>query len=143
MEGGLSLFKICGCGGMMKRIRKYENEAGTKFHTYQCSRCRGKIDYAQVELDGVRGEFSVHSNLNIKETKMANGKDTVSNEERSEPRDLPGGAKKESRPTNVNINIRFIDTHFQVTFRHEVTRIFHNMEEVLLAIDVEIKRLIG
>ena len=67
------------------------------------------------------------------------GKDTASQPEQFEVR--TDGAKKEPRPTNVNINIRFVDSHFQVTFRHEVTRIFHNMQEVLDAIEVEAEKL--
>ena len=53
------------------------------------------------------------------------------------------GAKKELPPRWINVNIKMVDGHYLVTFRHEVTRIFHNMHEVLRAIEVEINRLHG
>ena len=151
----------------MKRIRKYENEAGAKFHTYQCSKCRGKVDYAQVEFDGVKGEFSVHSNLvpaelkkyirvaatkskpahirknpRFKETKME-GQDTA-----SEPEETGGmievlkdGGKPVKRRW-VGVNIKFSDNHYLASFNHnDPPRIFHNMEELLLAIQVECEKL--
>lgn len=54
------------CHVEMNFLVKYENQSKAEFHTYQCPKCRGKIDFAQIE--GV-GEFSVHSNLVPKEAK--------------------------------------------------------------------------
>lgn len=61
--------------------------------------------------------------------------------EREEPRDPT--AKKESRPTQVNVNIRYVDAHYLASFSHNPPRIFHNMEELLVVIEVEVKRLGG
>lgn len=140
MEGELGLLKICCCGGMMKRIRKYENEAGAKFHTYQCSRCRGKVDYAQVDYGGVKGEFSVHSNIKIKETKMEDPKTsegTASNHEiTGEDVEVKVDGRKEPRLTQVNVNIWLADGHYLASFNHNPRRVFHNMKELLRAIEV-------
>ena len=46
--------------------REYKNKSGGKFHAYQCPKCKGKIDFAQIK--GV-GEFSVHTNIVPKEAK--------------------------------------------------------------------------
>lgn len=60
--------KNCGvCHVKMKLVDQYKNESGAEFHTYQCPKCKGKIDYAQVKYDGKVGEFSVHSNIVPKE----------------------------------------------------------------------------
>jgi len=56
--------KFCdACHVEMMFINRYENKSGAEFHTYQCLKCNGKIDYAQVEVDGVKSEFSVHTNI--------------------------------------------------------------------------------
>jgi len=54
-----------------------------------------------------------------------------------------GSAKKELPPRWVNINIKRVDGHYLVTFRHDEARVFHNVEELLVAIEVEVKRLGG
>ena len=51
------------------------------------------------------------------------------------------GAKKEFRPSYVNVKIREAESHYLVSFGHGPTRVFHNVEELLLAIEVEVKRL--
>lgn len=57
--------KMCdACHVEMRMINQYKNESGAEFHTYQCPKCRGKIDYAQIKgPKGEIGEFSVHSNI--------------------------------------------------------------------------------
>ena len=54
-----------------------------------------------------------------------------------------GLAKKEFRPTHVNVNIWEIDAHYLASFNHNPRRVFHSIEELLVAIEVEIKRLGG
>ena len=63
--------KTCdACHVEMRMINQYKNESGAEFHTYQCPKCRGKIDYAQIKgPKGEVGEFSVHSNIVPKEAK--------------------------------------------------------------------------
>jgi len=41
----------------------------------------------------------------------------------------------------VGLNIKFIDGHFLVSFNHDTPRIFHNMEQLLRAVEVEAGRL--
>jgi len=83
----------------------------------------------------------ISKNPNYKEIKMSNNKNTASAEsvEQEHPRDLT--AKKESRPTQVNVNIWEADSHYLASFNHQSRRVFHNVEELLMAIEVEVKRL--
>jgi len=53
-------------------------------------------------------------------------------------------AKKEFRPTTVSVVIREADNHYLATFDHGSSkRIFHNIQELLMAIEVQVKRLGG
>ena len=61
------------------------------------------------------------------------------NEEREEQRDPT--AKKASGPNRVNVNIQESDGHYLVSFHHGPPRVFHNTEELLVAIEIEVKRL--
>ena len=71
---------------------------------------------------------------------MSNGQDTASGEQ-SEPRDLPGGDKP-VRQKCVSVVIREADNHYIATFDHGSSkRIFHNMQELLMAIEVKVKEI--
>jgi len=62
--------KCDACHVEMRMINQYKNESGAEFHTYQCPKCNGKIDYAQIKgPKGEVGEFSVHSNIVPEEAK--------------------------------------------------------------------------
>ena len=43
----------------------------------------------------------------------------------------------------VGINIKCVDGHFLTTFNHDFPRIFHNMQELLAAIEVEASKLMA
>lgn len=59
--------KMCdACQVEMVFIKKYKNKSGAEFHTYQCPKCQGKVDFAQVKG---AGEFSVHTNIIPEEAK--------------------------------------------------------------------------
>ena len=77
-------------------------------------------------------------NPRFKETKMNEDEKT---EGTTEVR--VDGAKKEPRPTQVNVNIWEADSHYLASFNHAPRRVFHNVEELLVAIEVEVKRLGG
>ncbi|MCK4384709.1 MAG: hypothetical protein KAW52_00455 [candidate division Zixibacteria bacterium] len=54
-----------------------------------------------------------------------------------------GPAKKEFRPSRISVTIREAESHYLVSFGCGSTRVFHNVEELLVAIEVEINRLRG
>ena len=41
----------------------------------------------------------------------------------------------------VGVNIKLVDGHFLTTFNHDFPRVFHNMQELLAAIEVEAGKL--
>jgi hypothetical protein len=41
----------------------------------------------------------------------------------------------------IGVNIKLVDGHFLVTFNHDKPRIFHNMPQLLTAIEVEASKL--
>jgi len=92
-------------------------------------------------LDNLRVIVPAHirKNPKYKEVKMSNDQDTGSNVKQEQPRDLT--AKREAKRDNVNVSIRHVDGHYLVSFNHGPTRIFHNTEELLVAIEVEANRL--
>lgn len=61
-------------------------------------------------------------------------------EKQDHPVDLSMG-KKECGPGSVSVNIRHADGHYLASFYHNSPRVFHNIEELLVAIEVEVKRL--
>jgi len=75
-----------------------------------------------------------------KETKMQN---------ETSPEELSGedvevrvdGRKPTPRPRYVNVSIRFADVHYLASFNHGPHRVFHNLEELLRAIEVECEKL--
>jgi len=73
---------------------------------------------------------------------MSNGedKDKVNTEEREE-----GSGSISEKPTFrkwVSVNIKFSDSHYLAYFNHnDRPRVFHNMEELLAAIEVEAGKL--
>lgn len=90
----------------------------------------------------------IRKNPKHKETKMEDPKTsegTASNEERTggDVEVVRHEVKKESRPSHVNVNIREAESHYLVSLNHGPTRVFHNVEELLVAIEVEVKRLGG
>jgi len=50
-------------------------------------------------------------------------------------------AKKASGPNHVYVKIQESDGHYLVSFHHGPPRVFHNTEELLVAIEIEEKRL--
>lgn len=67
---------------------------------------------------------------------MPNGEDTIekgSDQEVLEP--LPKFRKW------VGVNIKLVDGHYLATFNHDAPRIFHNMPQLLTAIEVEAAKL--
>ncbi|MBA7683438.1 hypothetical protein ES703_91803 [subsurface metagenome] len=68
---------------------------------------------------------------------MPNG-DTEITEERSEQE---VSSEKPKVRKWVAVNIKFVDGHFLTTFNQEKPRIFHNVEELLRAIEVEVNTL--
>lgn len=71
---------------------------------------------------------------------MSNGENTEVVEERSDV-----GVSSTEKPKVrkwVGVNIRFNDGHYLASFNHnEPPRVFHNMEELLAAIEVEAGKL--
>jgi len=58
----------------------------------------------------------------------------------------PGGyvEVKDAKPFKrlcVNVNIRFTENHYLASFNHAPPRVFHNMPELLTAIEVECEKL--
>ena len=41
----------------------------------------------------------------------------------------------------VGVNIKLVDGHYLATFNHDAPRIFHNMSQLLTAIEVEAAKL--
>ena len=41
----------------------------------------------------------------------------------------------------ISVNIKLVDGHYLATFNHDVPRIFHNMPQLLTAIEVEAAKL--
>ncbi len=81
----------------------------------------------------------IRKNPKYKETKMNEDEKT---EGKGSIMECDQPAKKEYRSTQVSVVIREADSHYIVTFDHGSTkRIFHNVEELLVAIEVEVKRL--
>ena len=70
---------------------------------------------------------------------MSNGQNTSPERTEGEGSIEP----KNFRPTNVNVRIREAESHYLVVFGSGPTRVFHNVEELLVAIEVEVKRLGG
>ena len=77
----------------------------------------------------------IRQNPRFKETKMQN---EDKGPEREQPRDL---SVKEFRPSHVNVNIRETESHYLASFNHGPTRVFHNVRELLVVIEVEVNRL--
>lgn len=70
---------------------------------------------------------------------MSNGEDTAKTEEREETPE-PLSPKPQFRKW-MGVNIKLVDGHYLVTFNHDVPRIFHNMPQLLTAIEVEAAKL--
>lgn len=64
-----------------------------------------------------------------------NGDKTDGPEERTD-KELSSAVKPEFRKW-IGINIRLVDKHYLATFNHGEPRIFHNMPQLLTAIEVE------
>ncbi len=71
------------------------------------------------------------------------GKDTASQPEETEGKIEVLKNGKPFKPRWININVKMVDGHYLVTFRHDEARVFHNMEELLMAIEAEVNRLGG
>lgn len=50
-------------------------------------------------------------------------------------------AKKTSVLNHVYVKIQESDGHYLASFHHGPPRVFHNVEELLVAIEIEVKRL--
>ena len=72
---------------------------------------------------------------------MPNGedKDKANTEEREEV-SSPISEKPTFRKW-MGVNIKLVDGHYLVTFNHDVPRIFHNLPQLLTAIEVEAAKL--
>ena len=68
-----------------------------------------------------------------------NDESTDKKEEREE-----GSGPISEKPTFrkwMSVNIKLVDGHYLVTFNHDVPRIFHNLPQLLTAIEVETAKL--
>ena len=68
---------------------------------------------------------------------MSNG-DTGNTEEREV---LPGASEKPTFPKRIFFDVKLVDNHYLATFNHDFPRIFHNMQQLLTAIEVESAKL--
>lgn len=55
--------------------------------------------------------------------------------------DISSLGNKHYIPKWVSVNIKKVDGHFIVSFQHGPERVFHNMQELLTAIEVEAGKL--
>lgn len=70
---------------------------------------------------------------------MPNGEDTGTADEREKtPESL---SPKPQYRKWMGVNIKLVDGHYLATFNHDVPRIFHNMQQLLTAIEVEASKL--
>jgi len=60
-------------------------------------------------------------------------------DEKTEGQDV--STKKLSGPNHVNVKIQEVDGHYLANFHFGPPRLFHNVEELLVAIEVEVKRI--
>jgi len=70
---------------------------------------------------------------------MPNGKNTGIADQGEETPEI--SSEKPTIRKWVGINIKCVDGHFLTTFNHDFPRIFHNMQELLTAIEVEAGKL--
>jgi hypothetical protein len=70
---------------------------------------------------------------------MPNGEDKEDMEIRSETQG-PLSPEPKFRKW-VGVNIKLVDGHYLATFNHDAPRIFHNMAQLLTAIEVEAAKL--
>lgn len=68
-----------------------------------------------------------------------NDESTDKKEEREETPEI--SSEKPTLRKWMGVNIKLVDGHYLVTFNHDVPRIFHNMPQLLTAIEVEAAKL--
>ena len=61
------------------------------------------------------------------------------NEERSD-HEISSPVKPEFKRW-IGVNIKLVDGHYLATFNHDIPRIFHNMPQLLTAIEIESAKL--
>jgi len=70
-----------------------------------------------------------------------NDESTGSPEERSDEEISSQPSEKPTIRKWVSVNIKLVDGHYLATFNHDAPRIFHNMQQLLMAIEVESSKL--
>ena len=70
---------------------------------------------------------------------MPNGEDEAKTEEREETPEI--SSEKPTFRKWMGVNIKLVDGHYLATFNHDAARIFHNMSQLLTAIEVEAAKL--
>ena len=71
---------------------------------------------------------------------MSNGEEKETADTREETPE-PLSSEKPTFRKWVDVNIKLVDGHFLTTFNHDFPRIFHNLQELLAAIEVEAGKL--
>ncbi len=69
---------------------------------------------------------------------MPNGEDTADTEERS---DQEVSSDQPKLRKWINVNIKLSDNHYLASFNHGDPRVFHNLPQLLTAIEVEAAKL--
>jgi len=70
---------------------------------------------------------------------MANDEDTGTDAKKEIAEPL--SSEKATFRKWMGVNIKLVDGHYLVTFNHDIPRIFHNMPQLLTAIEVEAAKL--
>ncbi|MCK4859204.1 MAG: hypothetical protein KAS87_01460 [Candidatus Omnitrophica bacterium] len=71
---------------------------------------------------------------------MSSGEDTETGDQREEISEPSSAPKPELRKW-INVNIELTDSHYIASFNHGKRRVFHNMPQLLTAIEVESAKL--